>query len=69
MEQTQRLSDKQDGPRYQVTFTNSYGQKEKHLFYFRTSAVILMNKLVLDLGRADAKLRTLPKRKVTNVQG
>jgi hypothetical protein len=67
VEQTVRISDKQDGPRYQVTFTNSNGQVEKHHYYTRTAAVSLLNKLVLDCGRHDAKLRLLPKRKVTNV--
>lgn len=69
MEQTVRISDRLDGPRYRVSYTDHNGHKAKSQFYTRTAAVIFLNKCILDWGYSDATLRLLPKRKVVNVQG
>lgn len=42
---------------YRVTWTDADGYKQRREFHTRFSAVLWLNKLILDGGHYDAKLR------------
>jgi hypothetical protein len=52
-------------PRYRITWTDFLGGKNTRDFYTRKSAVLSLNSLILDMGIANAKLRLLPRKKVS----
>lgn len=54
-----------EAPRHRVSWTDDKGQRQHCDFYSRKVAIIWLNRAILDCGFHDAKLRLLPKAKVS----